>query len=189
MTILDSASLLRGQLVRLTAANSATDPEIAVHWGCNSEYLRLLDTEPARPFTLKERRTRDEEGDVAELNYFFRIRPLNDDRPLGFVGLWQIFWANGEGFLGIGIGNPADWGQGYGTDAMRVMLRFAFTELNLHRISLQVFEYNTRAIRSYEKAGFKREGVERQYLLRNGRRWDIVYMGALRSEWQRQTTP
>jgi RimJ/RimL family protein N-acetyltransferase len=68
---------------------------------------------------------------------------------------------------------------------MRIILRYAFTELNLHRVSLDTFEYNPRAIRSYEKAGFKIEGRVRQLLNREGRRWDVIYMGILREEWEK----
>ncbi len=87
--------------------------------------------------------------------------------------------------MGIGIGERDYWGRGYGTDAMQVLLRYAFDELNLHRVSLGVFEYNTRAIRAYEKAGFVVEGRGPQELHRDGRRWDMIFMGILREEWQR----
>jgi RimJ/RimL family protein N-acetyltransferase len=87
--------------------------------------------------------------------------------------------------VGIGIGEREYWGKGYGKDAMRIMLRYAFMELNLHRVSLNVYEYNPRAIRSYEKAGFTVEGRQRQALNRDGRRWDMIYMGSLREEWKR----
>jgi hypothetical protein len=70
-----------------------------------------------------------------------------------------------------------------GTDAMRVMLRYVFNELNLRRVSLIVFEYNLRAIRSYEKVGFVHEGRVRRVMQRDGRRWDFLYMGILREEW------
>ncbi len=88
--------------------------------------------------------------------------------------------------MGIGIGEREYWGNGYGTDAMRAILHFAFTELNLYRVSLNVFEYNPRAIRSYEKAGFVAEGRQRQVLNRDGRRWDVIYMGILHEEWERR---
>ena len=65
---------------------------------------------------------------------------------------------------------------------MEVLLRFAFEELNLHRVNLSVFEYNPRAIRSYEKAGFHHEGRQRQVLHRGGKRWDMLYMGILKNE-------
>jgi RimJ/RimL family protein N-acetyltransferase len=66
---------------------------------------------------------------------------------------------------------------------MNVLLRFAFTEANLRRVTLTVFEYNPRAIRSYEKAGFHHEGQMRKVLNKEGRRWDMLYMGILREQW------
>ena len=92
-------------------------------------------------------------------------------------------WTPRDAFVGIGIGNRNDWSKGYGSDAMKIILRFAFTELNLRRVTLNVFEYNPRAIRSYEKTGFRHEGRMRNALLRNGKRWDMFYMGILREEW------
>ena len=88
----------------------------------------------------------------------FAIRTLSDDRLIGDIGVWIESWAHGEAWVGIGLGERDYWGNGYGTDAMRLMLRFAFDELNLQRVSLGVYAYNPRAIRSYEKAGFRREG-------------------------------
>jgi RimJ/RimL family protein N-acetyltransferase len=82
------------------------------------------------------------------------------------------------------VGEREYWGRGYGTEAMRLVLQFAFQELNLHRVSLGVFAYNERAIRSYEKAGFRIEGRLRQGIHRVNQRWDEVVMGILRSEWE-----
>ena len=70
-------------------------------------------------------------------------------------------------------------------DAMKVALRYAFTELNLRRVTLTVFEYNPRAIRSYEKTGFQHEGRLRGALLRDGKRWDMFYMGILCDDWMK----
>jgi RimJ/RimL family protein N-acetyltransferase len=66
---------------------------------------------------------------------------------------------------------------------MDLLLRYGFTELNLRRISLTMFEFDRRAVRSYEKAGFQLDGSQRQFMRREGRRWDILYMGILREEW------
>jgi RimJ/RimL family protein N-acetyltransferase len=63
------------------------------------------------------------------------------------------------------------------------MLEYAFLEANLERVSLNVFDYNPRAIRSYEKAGLQHEGRMKGVLNREGKRWDLVFMGILRSEW------
>jgi RimJ/RimL family protein N-acetyltransferase len=118
--------------------------------------------------------------------FFFMIRALQDDRIIGEIGLDGVSWSNGNAWVGISIGEKEYWGKGYGTDALQVLLRYAFTELNLHRINLTVFEYNPRAIRSYEKAGFVHEGRERKALLRGGQRWDMIYMGILRKDWEMQ---
>ncbi len=179
--------LLSGQLVRLAAANSDTDAEPMARWSRNAEYLRMLDSDPAAPQSAKQVK-----GNIAEWmeheradSFGFMIRTLADDRLIGFVGLGGINWNNGDGFVGIGIGEADCWGQGYGTDAMRVLLRFAFDELNLHRVSLSVYAYNPRAIRSYEKAGYKIEGHARQVVNRDGARSDEVFMGVLREDWER----
>ena len=118
--------------------------------------------------------------------YWFAIRALEDDRLLGDADLSVINWGSRDAFVGIGIGEREFWGKGYGTDAMRLLLRYAFTELNLRRVSLNVFEFNERAIRSYEKVGFRLEGRERQVMQREGRRWDLIDMGILREEWMEE---
>ena len=92
-------------------------------------------------------------------------------------------WSARDAFVAIGIGETQYLSKGYGTDSMDVLLRFAFTEVNLKRVSLGVFEYNPRAIRSYEKAGFRHEGHLRHLLNKEGRRWNNLYMGILREEW------
>ena len=86
--------------------------------------------------------------------------------------------------MGIHIGERDFWGKGYGTDALRVLLHYGFDELNLQRVSLSVLEGNARAMRSYEKCGFRLEGRERQAWAYDGRRWDEIYMGLLREEWR-----
>ena len=97
-------------------------------------------------------------------------------------------WSQRNAWIGIGLGEREYWGQGYGTDAMRVLLRFAFTELNLERVTLNVFAYNERAQRSYLKAGFTIEGRQRERLRRGNQRYDSISMGLLRDEWRAQTT-
>jgi len=86
--------------------------------------------------------------------------------------------------VGIGIGEREYWGKGYGSDAMNLILRFAFETLNLKRVSLTVFEYNERAVHSYEKCGFRPEGRLRQWMQRAGQRYDLIFMGILREEWE-----
>ncbi len=180
---------LHGSLVRLCAINSATDAEAFSQWSRDSEYMRLSDASPTQMRNSKQVTQfleKELEGETPT-QYAFSIRTLDDSRLIGEIDLSGINWASGETIVGIGIGDRNDWGKGYGTDAMRIILRFAFDELNLHRVFLNTFEYNPRAIRSYEKCGFKIEGRQRSVLNREGKRWDVIYMGILREEWEKQT--
>lgn len=184
------SNIFVGNLVRLTVEQPDIDAKAVSRWIRNSEYSRLLDTEQAELWSttkIQKWREEDLESDSIE-NLFFHIRTLDNDRLIGFIGLSDIHWGHGEAWVGIGIGERACWGKGYGTDAMQVLLRYAFTELNLYRISLGVFEYNQRAFRSYEKAGFVLEGQEREFLHRDGRRANALIMGILRPEWGRGDT-
>lgn len=86
--------------------------------------------------------------------------------------------------LGIAIGDKAYWGKGYGSDAIRLLLRYAFRLRNLRRVYLTVVGNNTRAIHAYQKCGFVEEGRLRQHVWHDGQYIDLVYMGILRQDWQ-----
>lgn len=117
----------------------------------------------------------------------FAIRLAESRRIIGTTSLMQFNWRSRKCFFGIAIGDQGAWGRGYGTDATRLMLRYAFLELNLHRVSLWVYAFNERAIRAYKRAGFRIEGTLRENLYRDGRYWDEHIMGALREEWEPST--
>lgn len=181
-----NTELLKGKQVRLSAFDPETLANLYAGWSNDSEFMRLLDWDPARRISTKTNKEWLEKHMDEFLEHSFIIRTLEDDRPVGEIGLDDIRWNFGDTFVGIGIGERSDWGKGFGTDAMRIILRYAFMELNLHRVSLNVFEYNPRGIRSYEKCGFVVEGRERALLQRDGRRWDVVYMGILKQDWLKQ---
>ena len=180
---------LHGKLVRLTAEDPKGMAEAVSRWDRDSEFRRLLDSSPANLFSVKKMTEwieKDTEKDPPSF-YGFGIRTLSDDRLVGFIGLDGDTFPHGDAYVGIGIGEREKWGRGCGTDAMMIILRFAFQELNLRRVSLDAFEYNPRAGHSYEKAGFVHEGRARGYLSRSGRRWDLIFMGILREEWLERT--
>jgi RimJ/RimL family protein N-acetyltransferase len=156
-------------------------------WAQDSEYWRLMSGEFARPLSVKSTQEWLEEQLCKDPPGFtmFAIHTLEDDRLIGEVGFEDDDVPRGETFVALGIGERENWGKGYGTDAMHLVLRYAFTELTLHRVSLMVSEHNTRAIRSYVKAGFVEEGRVRGGEHRAGRRYDVVYMGILREEWEK----
>ena len=174
-----------GKLVRLSAFDPEEMSKAWSRWNRNSEYFRLLNSS-GRAIQSPKASLKWMEEEVAELSpasYFFCIRTLAEDRLIGELGLDVVNWSGRDAFVGLGIGEIEYWGNGYGTDVMNVLLRFAFTEVNLRRVTLTVFEYNPRAIRSYEKAGFRHEGRVRKVLNKEGRRWDVLFMGILREEW------
>jgi len=180
--------ILKGELVRLSALDADELSKAFSRWGRDSEFRRLLDSGTVRLSSQKAVQKWLEKAIEEQSNnqHWFSIRKLDDDKLLGDIDLYVYNWPGRDAFVGLGIGEREFWGKGYGTDVMRVMLRYAFTEVNLNRVTLNVFEYNPRAIRSYEKAGFRHEGRERQVLNKEGRRWDMVYMGILREEWMEQ---
>jgi RimJ/RimL family protein N-acetyltransferase len=108
---------------------------------------------------------------------------------IGNIGLHQLDWKNRNAMLGIVIAEKEYWGRGYGTDAITALLGFAFNEMNLHRIYLSVFDFNERAIRCYEKCGFRREGRAREALFREGRYRDSIHMAILREEFANEGLP
>ena len=178
-------NLYHGTLVRLGAFDAEEIAPLLAKAMRDSEYDRLLDTNPALTFSAPALRSfmqKDLEG--KDDLFPFAIRALDDDRVVGEIGLDGVDWARGDTFVGIGIFERELWGKGYGTDAMRLILRYAFLELNLRRVTLDVFEYNPRAVRSYEKCGFRHEGRLRRFLYRDGQRHDLIFMGILREEWE-----
>jgi hypothetical protein len=182
-----NAELFRGKLVRLGIDNPEELAKDFARWRRDSEYTRLLDSDPMRLFSPQAFQ-KDFEANLEKKpfdDFLFSIHILADDRRIGFLWLGGFDWNHGNGWVGIGLGEREVWGKGFGTDAMQVGLSYAFTELNLHRVTLMVFSYNPRAIRSYEKAGFRQEGFFRQSVLRDGRRTDDVWMGILRDDWLR----
>ena len=182
--------LFEGEHICLAPIDHEKDPEIESRWTHDAEYLRLLSADPARPIApalLKKKYDEiEKEMDEGRKLFYFTIRLRSDERLIGFARLFWIEWSNGTGMIQLGIGDPQDRGQGYGSEALRLLLRYAFAELNLHRLTAFIPEYNKGAMRLFEKAGFIEEVRRRQAIHRDGRRWDMVHMGILRREWKLQ---
>ncbi|MET3210781.1 UNVERIFIED_CONTAM: RimJ/RimL family protein N-acetyltransferase [Paenibacillus sp. PvR008] len=172
-------NLFYGDRIKLAAVREE-DAETMFKWGEDAEYLRNVDTDLALPYTLKQM---ESEGSPSSNEVYFRLRTLADDVLIGFVAIHGIEWNNRIGQLAVGIGNTDYRGKGYGAEAVRLILRYAFYELNLNRVGLDVIEYNEQAIRTYEKAGFQLEGRVRSAVLRDGNSYDRIMMGILYSEW------
>ena len=164
------------------------DPQIESKWTHDSEFMRLMETTPARPLSaamIKKQYEKLEKQIEEDKNlYHFMIRAKADDRLIGKAVIQWIEWTNGNGWLRLGIGAAEDRRKGYGTRALQMLLRFAFAELNLFRVSAAVPEYNEAAVALLQKFGFSQEVCRRSALERDGRRWDLYVFGLLRDEWQ-----
>lgn len=121
--------------------------------------------------------------------WFFVICRLEDDRPVGAIDLRPMDLTAGSSGLGVMIGDPDDTGRGYGSDGIASLVDFGFGQLRLERIWLDVFDFNERARRVYERLGFVHEGTLRHALFRDGRYVDVHRMAVLRDEWRSPVRP
>ncbi|MBK8027402.1 MAG: GNAT family N-acetyltransferase [Chloroflexi bacterium] len=135
-------------------------PEAPIEW--EEWFTHLLDKEEGFPFSIRRR---------------------DDDRLVGFTVIKDIKWQARHCVVVIGI-DPAQQGRGYGTDGMRVALKYCFLEMNLNRVGLEVLGYNDAALRVYSKVGFRHEGTLRCFAFRDGVYYDMHVMGILRGEWE-----
>jgi RimJ/RimL family protein N-acetyltransferase len=175
--------MLYGERVRLRAIEREDIPTF-VRW-LNDPQVRqyLLMFEPMSK--AQEERWFEKRLDIKD-DFLFGVEARVEDQwvHIGNVGLHRVDWKNRTAVFGIVLGEKAYWGQGYGTDATRTMLHFAFGELNLNRVELEVYDFNPRATRCYEKAGFRREGTRRQARFHDGCYHDSHLMAILQGEFQ-----
>ena len=182
--------LFEGKDIRFGPIDHEKDPEIESKWTHDSEFMRMYDIDAARPMSAamvkKQYEKLEKEIEESRNTFYFTIRAKEDDRLIGKASIHRIEWSNGNGWLRLGIGAGADQRKGYGSQAMRMLLRFVFAELNLFRISAIVPEYNEAALTLMKKFGFIEEVRRRKALDRDGRRWDLIIFGLLKDEWQTQ---
>jgi RimJ/RimL family protein N-acetyltransferase len=174
-----------GKLVRLRAYEKS-DLDAVMKWVNDEEVTDLLGGEMlAYPVSsLAEEKFIEAAAAPSDRQKNFAIETLAERRYIGAISFNAIDWQSRHASIGIVIGDKSLWGKGYGTDAMRIIMRLAFDKMNLHRLWLHVHDYNQRAIASYEKCGFKREGVLREEHFARGKYHDTIVMGILESEYR-----
>jgi RimJ/RimL family protein N-acetyltransferase len=174
-----SESILQGEKVRLRPMEEGDLPRF-VEWLADGEVTQWL-AELGTPPTLEEEYEWYERrrGDPESL--MWAIETL-DGRLVGSTEL-RLEPARRKAEFGIVIGEKAEWSTGLGTDAVRLIVRYGFEELDLNRVELTTSEENLRAIRCYEKIGFVKEGLKRQDRIVKGRFGNTLMMALLREEW------
>jgi len=190
-TMLDiQAQLFEAKDVRFGPIDHETHPEIESRWTHDAEFMRLMEIKPVRPLSpmMVKKKYEAVEKDMDEQKnlFYFTIRTREDDRFIGKALIEMVDWSNGNGYLQIGIGEAEFRRMGYGSQALNMLLRYAFGELNLYRVTAVVPAYNQGAIRLFQKFGFVEEVRRRKALHRDGEFWDIIGFGLLNAEWREQ---
>ena len=175
--------MIEGKKVRIRAVEQ-TDLDEIMKWVNDPEVIdNLLMRYPVSRYL--EEKWLEKALDTSNIRDKAFSIETKDGVYLGGIGLHKINWENRSAEVGIVIGKKEYWGKGYGTDAMLAILEFAFNHMNLHRVYLEVYDFNTRGIRSYEKCGFKKEGALRDDRFSRGKYHDTIIMGILKEEFDK----
>jgi RimJ/RimL family protein N-acetyltransferase len=173
-----TVTTIQGERVLLRPFQEGDAEEAGRVWTPELTYMYGGTRHSPVPASVEWRR-RGMEQIMASGEHHFAIEA--DGCYIGWVGL-RVNDDEQSGSYRIGIENPEYWGRGYGTEVARLVLRYAFETLGLHRVHLKVAAYNVRARRCYEKAGFRLEGVLRESFQVDGEWQDDVLMAILREE-------
>lgn len=188
--------LFEGEHIRLTALDVEKDAEVIARWTHDPDYGRLTSTQPTRPlsaFQVKkalEEQVKDAREKRQRFDFAIRLKaatPANE-RLVGLATIEGIEWTHGHGWLNLSLGAAADRGMGYGGEALKLVLRYAFHELNFYRLNVRCGEDNARGTAFLQRHGFEIEVRRRQALYRGGERWDELRLGLLREDWERSVT-
>jgi diamine N-acetyltransferase len=172
---------IQGDLVSLGPIRRELIPLYA-RWINDFGTTRMLSIRE-RPMTL-EQETAWFDKSASGGDYVFTIYERSSGRPIGNCDLFAVDFRDRRGEVGMMIGEADARGQGYGTEAMKLLLDFAFTALGLNSVMLEYYEFNHAARRCYEKAGFRECGRRRQSVRTGGRYWDKVFMDVLAAEFE-----
>lgn len=180
----DPRPIIAGERVFLRVAERS-DLRAFVRWFNDVEVIRNLAMRAPMSEAAESQWYERMLASQGTTDYHFVICLLEGRRPIGTAGLHGLDLVNGNAEFGIAIGEKAEWGKGYGTDATRAICDFGFGELRLERISLSYHDGNERGRRTYERAGFVHESTLRRAHFAVGEHHDVHVMSLLREEWLR----
>ena len=175
-------SKLEGQKVQLRRHARINYPLYA-RWYGDPEIWHLTSWAPS-PLGRSAVERLFEDRELSPTDDSFAIHIGDDDEPIGVISLMNLSEANGSAELSVILGRPDDRHQGYGTEAIGLILRYAFESLGLNRVGLSAFDFNGEAISAYDKLGFVVEGRYRQAIKRPSGFHDAILMSILRPEWE-----
>ena len=155
------------------------DADRCYRWMNDPNIVRTLKTRYPIAFQ-NEAEWLDKAMHPAQSERHFAVERKDDRQHIGNASIHDIEWVSRTAAFGLFIGEPSAWNRGFGSDAIRTLVRFAFEEMNLRKLRIDVFEYNERAKHVLEAQGFVQEGRLRQEFYREGSYHDIVILSVFR---------
>jgi RimJ/RimL family protein N-acetyltransferase len=184
------SELYEGRLVRLGPLDHEKDPPVIARWTYDPLFRSVL-TDVTRPLSAEAVRKQiekiEKQMEETKTLFHFTLRLREDNRLVGLARIYWIDFHNGTGEVNLGIGDISDRRHGYGSDALNLLLRFGFNDLNLHRISAWSSVDNLPFMHMAGKAGFEEEARRREAAFHDGQYWDVVIMGLLRTRWEKKS--
>lgn len=173
--------MLKGEKVVLRPIE-VEDLPLIVKWKNDRQITNM--TSSYKPITLSQEELLYD-LDQESTNTYRYIIDIDRD-AIGYCGLTNIDWKSRRCEIFIRVSRKDKWGKGYGTDSIKLLLNFAFTDLNLNKIFLTAYEDNMEALTLYEALKFKKEGVLREHAFNQGIYKNMVIMGLIKSEWNEE---
>ena len=182
MRLDDRARKLEGEKIELRR-HARENYHLYAEWYGDPEIWHLTSWAPS-PLGRAAVERLFEDRELSPTDDSFAIHIKGSDVPVGVISLMNKSETNASAELSVIVGRQGDRHQGYGTDAIDRLLRYAFEELGLNRVCLSVFDFNEQATSAYEKLGFVEEGRFRQAIRRRSGFHDAILMSILSSEWE-----
>jgi RimJ/RimL family protein N-acetyltransferase len=162
---------------------SLEDAEKWTEWDNDLEVTIPMGEEAYTPFSVEKTRAIVEEV-IKKQAHCFNIVDLKTNQAIGRCMLFAVDHVDRRAMFGIAIGDKTYWDKGYGQEATGLLLDYGFNLLNLHNIMLGVYSFNQRAINCYRKTGFKEIGKRREARIVCGKKYDVVLMDVLATEFR-----
>jgi len=179
----DVFPFIEGERIDLVAVNSNWS-NLICKWMNNPKVRRY--SRNIWPKTLEDIKKRYEPSSDRHTrdNANFMIYHKQVERPIGIVGLDEINWVNRDANLFALIGEPEHWGKGIAGEACALVIKYGFTELNLHKIHAGIFSPNKRSLRAAEKLGFEKEAITKEEIYVDGQYHDEHRFALFKRDWK-----
>ena len=181
--------LFNGPNIHLTAIDPEKDAAVEAAWTYDLDYVQWVTDKPARPLgplVLKKRHEEwQKKTEDTGSQLYWAIRRTEGDELIGFVRIPVVFWSHANAIVYLAFGSTENQTL-FGREALELVLRYGFTELNLYRMETSIPAYRQDAQALFEQAGFLLEVRRRKVFFRGGQYWDALHYGLLCHEWQAQ---